>query len=59
MKWTATKIVTRENGSTIIGCVVGPFDSEIDAVNYTTRAAVGSLGYEKWLVRELQPPAAL
>ena len=53
------KIVIAESGSLIIGCTVGPFESEKAAETYAAHAMVGSLGYEKWLVRELQVPASL
>ena len=55
--WIAIKVVTTENGSIIVGCSVGPFKTEGAAIGYAARAVVGSLGYEKWVVRELQKPA--
>jgi hypothetical protein len=55
MKYVAIKTVTT-GGAPIIGCSVGPFENEIDAKDYAEGAAVGSLGYEHWLVQELQSP---
>ena len=48
--WVVIKFVDNR----IIGCVVGVFDSEADAERYGEAAAQYSLGYEKWVVRELQ-----
>ena len=59
MKWVAIKTVTRENGSIIVGCSVGPFGTEERAKCYAERASTGSLGYEKWIVQELQTPSEL
>jgi len=48
--WVVIKFVDNR----IVGCVVGVFDSEADAERYGEAVAKYSLGYEKWVVRELQ-----
>jgi len=53
MKWVAIKIVTTT--STIVGAVVG-FETEEAANAFALAAVIGGLGYEKWIVRELQEP---
>lgn len=55
-QWVAVKNVSTVN-SVICGCIVGPFDCEHKAGAYCALAVIGSLGYEKWFVRELQKPA--
>ncbi len=57
MTWIVLKTVKREDGSVIIGCSVGPFKKLCDAVAFSAAAEIGSLGYEKWLVKELLKPA--
>jgi hypothetical protein len=57
-QWVAVKNVST-TGSTICGCIVGPFTNEHIAGAYCEEAVKGSLGYEKWFVRELLYPAEL
>lgn len=53
--WVVIKFV----GNSMIGCVVGPFDSPFAAQDYADKAIVGGLGHEAWVVRELQEAADL
>ena len=55
MKWVVVKIVERR----LIGCVVGPFETEQAAEDYAEKAVLGCLGYENWIVRELQTPSSI
>lgn len=54
MVWAVIKIVTA--ASPIIGCMVGPFETERAAEVYAEKASLFCLGYEKWIVKELQTP---
>ena len=54
--WSVVKVVTNTGAPDIIGCAVGPFFTERAAEIYAERAARSALGYEKWIVKELQPP---
>lgn len=39
--------------------MVGPFETERAAEEYAEKAGRYSLGYEKWIARELQKPSDL
>jgi hypothetical protein len=56
--WAVVKIVDAGIGK-IVGCIVGPFEIEHVAYEYAEKAGRSSLGYEKWIVRELQTPSQL
>lgn len=58
MVWAVIKIVDAGAGK-IVGCMVGPFETERAAEEYAEKAGRYSLGYEKWIVKELQPPSNL
>jgi hypothetical protein len=58
MKWAVVKIVDAGAGR-IVGCMVGPFDLKHTAEEYAERAGRSCLGYENWVVRELQKPSRL
>ena len=51
-KWVVVKIVD----NSLVGCIVGPFDSGNDAASYGEAAGKYSLGYERWETRLLQSP---
>ena len=53
--WVVVKVIEGR----LIGCVVGSFETEQAAEEYAAKAVAGSLGYEKWLVKELQTPSQL
>jgi len=53
--WAVVKIVDGR----MVGCMVGPFKTERAAEIYAERASFACLGYEKWVVRELQKPSNL
>ncbi len=53
--WVVIKVVDHR----IIGCAVGPFDTQEAADKYGELAVVGSLGYEKWISKEVLPPSDL
>ncbi len=53
--WVAVKVVLA-GAAPIIGCVAGPFDNRQAAEDYGEKAVYGSLGYERWIVRELEAP---
>jgi hypothetical protein len=55
MVWAVVKVVDGR----IIGCMVGPFATEHAAIEYTEKASKFSLGYENWVVRELEQPSEL
>ena len=58
MVWAVIKIVDAGAGK-IVGCMVGPFETERAAEEYAEKAGRYSLGYEKWIAKELQPPSDL
>lgn len=55
-KWVAVKVLSETKA---IGCVIGPFHTEKDALIYAGKAGQYNLGYETWVVRELQRPNKL
>jgi hypothetical protein len=59
MVWAVIKIVDAGGADKIVGCMVGPFKTEHAAMIYAEKAVRYSLGYEKWIVKELQPPSDL
>jgi hypothetical protein len=52
--WIVIKVVGNTGAPPIIGCAVGPFETEADAKKYVEGAVIGALGYEDWRVLELQ-----
>lgn len=56
--WAVVKIVDAGIGK-FVGCIVGPFETDHAAYEYAKKAGLSSLGYEKWVVRELQKPSQL
>lgn len=56
MQWAVLKYVTTDPLNPMLGCIVGPFGTEDAAEKYAKAASLYCLGYEKWLVRELQLP---
>ena len=59
MYWAVVKIVVNTGAAELVGCIVGPFLTEDTAKQYAEAAGRYSLGYEKWVVRELQQPNPL
>ena len=59
MSWAVVKIVDAGMGRKIVGCIVGPFEIEHVAYEYAEKAGRSALGYEMWIVRELQTPSQL
>jgi len=49
--WVVLKIVEGK-----VTLVVGPFPTEMKAGIYSNQAIIGSLGYEKWEVHEVERP---
>ena len=54
--WIVIKVVVNTGAPPIIGVAVGPFETHQDAEDYITGAVVGALGYENWIVKELEEP---
>lgn len=59
MQWVVMKYVVTNPLSPLLGCIVGPFETEDAAEKYGEAASRYCLGYEKWVTRELQPPKDL
>ena len=57
--WIAIKIVDFTLTGRVVGCAVGPFDTEDAAQAWADKAVIGALGHEKWHVRELQEASQL
>lgn len=59
MKWAVVKVIINTGRDELIGCIVGPFETSDAAKVYAEKAMHSALGYERWLVRELQTPSQL
>jgi hypothetical protein len=53
--WVLVKVVGAQSIDAV-GAIVGPFATALDAQDYAERLKPGALGYEAWLVREVQLP---
>lgn len=52
--WIVIKVVVNTGAPPIIGVAVGPFDTRLEAEQYAAKAVVASLGYENWIIKELE-----
>lgn len=52
--WIVIKVVVNTGAPPVIGCMVGPFETEIAAEEYAAKATIGSLGYENWVIQPLE-----